>query len=95
MAFEIIQLGKLLKDAFQTIRSAEKRRTEESFDQRKDELYLEMLTNKRLHRGNAKKPQPNSPEFELCEALVKDGKLERDPLTGIYRLKDDRAKTWH
>ena len=83
-----------LKAAYKAIRTAEQRQKADAFQQKKQELLLEMITRSRSHRGNAKRPQPNSPEFALCEALAKDGFLERDLMTGIYRLKDDRAATW-
>lgn len=51
-----------------------------------------MITDERKYRGNTKKPQPGTLEFDLCEALAKDGFLDRDLRMGTYRLKSSAAE---
>jgi hypothetical protein len=63
------------------------REDQRRFEHGKQEFLMNFVTLARQHRGNALKPTPGTIEFEYCEALTRDGYLDRDIFTGYYILK--------
>lgn len=57
------------------------------FEHGKQQFLMEWVTLARQHQGNGFKPTPGTVQFDHCEALTRNGYLDRDVFTGYYILK--------
>lgn len=69
------------------ITSSREKRERERFNENKDLFLMELLTSFRQGNGTAIRPTPGTVNFAYCEALVRDGIMTRDVMSGVYGIK--------